>query len=144
MVMIRVPDNTRKEVEHDPRPSNIYWNGNKWYISQVIHGNREYYGTYKTLTEATEKRNQLAQQGIIKERRGQHRIRNHKDRYIYEYHGRYYLKKVVNKKQQHFGVFNTLEEAREERDYLESINWDYSNMDNGVMKWGGYEYDETR
>lgn len=110
-------------------PSNIYKRGNKYIVSQVQNKKKHHYGTYNTLEEAIQKRNKLAEQGIIKELRGKHRIRNHEDRYIYKYNTRYYIRKVVNKKQEHFGVFNTMEDAREERDFLESIGWDYSNMD---------------
>lgn len=110
-------------------PSNIYKRRNKYIVSQVQNKKKHVYGTYNTLEEAIQKRKQLAEQGIIKELRGKHRIRNHEDRYIYKYKTRYYIRKVVNKKQEHFGVFKTLHEARQERDYLESIQWDYSNME---------------
>lgn len=110
-------------------PSNVYKRRNKYIVSQVHNKKKHIYGTYNTLEKAIQKRNKLAEQGIIKELRGKHRIRNHEDRYIYKYNTRYYIRKVVNKKQEHFGVFKTLHEARQERDYLEQIEWDYSNME---------------
>ena len=143
--MIRVPDNTRKQDQDDPpRPSHVYWNGNMWYVAQVVNGETKYYGYYKTLREAINRRDTLVQEGVITSRAGKHRIKNFQNRYIYKHKDKYYLKKVVNKQPEHFGTFNTLEEARQERDFLESINWDYTNMDNGITRWGGYDYDKTK
>ena len=41
--------------------------------------------------------------------------------------GKYNIQKQVDGKIQSFGTY-TLNEAKEERNYLESIEWDYDNM----------------
>lgn len=140
--MIRITNKPRKK-DDPPRPSHVYWNGTRWYVAQVVNGETKYYGYYKTLREAIQRRDQLIQNGIITDRRGRP-IKNFQNRYIYKHKDKYYLKKVVNKQSEHFGTFNTLEEAQRERDYLESIHWDYTNMDKDINRWGGYEYDQTR
>lgn len=115
--------------QYKERPTNVYWNGNKWYIAQIVNGEAKYYGTYKTLQEAIKVRNNLVKQGIITNRKGQHRIKNYQDRYVHKDGKKYTISKVVNGKQEYFGVYHTYEEAIRERDYLESIQWDYGNMD---------------
>lgn len=140
--MIRITNKPQKK-DDPPRPSHVYWNGTKWYVAQVVNGETRRYGYYKTLREAVTRRDQLIQNGTITARRGRP-IKNFQNRYIYKHKDKYYLKKVVNKQSEHFGTFNTLEEAQQERDYLESINWDYANMDRDINRWGGYEYDQTR
>ena len=140
--MIRITNKPQKK--DDPtRPSHVYWNGTRWYVAQVVNGETRRYGYYKTLREAIQRRDQLIQNGTITVRRGRP-IKNFQNRYIYKHKDKYYLKKVVNKQSEHFGTFNTLEEAQQERDFLESLNWDYSNMDRDISRWGGYEYDQTR
>lgn len=111
------------------RPSHVYKNGKSYYVSQVKKGIRKYYGTYPTLEEAVQRRNQLVREGVIKDKRGHHRIKNYNNRYIYPTNGKYRILKVVNKQQEDFGICSTLEEARVERDYLERIGWDYTNME---------------
>lgn len=139
--MIRITNKPQKK-DDPPRPSHVYWNGNMWYVAQVVNGETRRYGYYKTLREAINRRDQLIQNGTIHNRRGRP-IKNFQNRYIYKHKDKYYLKKVVNKQPEHFGTFNTLEEAQRERDYLESIQCDYTNMDNGITRWGGYDYDKT-
>ena len=116
-------------TKHDRAlPSHVYKSGNRYCVSQTINKKRRYYGYFKNLKEAIHLRNQLVQQGVIHDKRGHHRIKNYNNRYIYPSNGKYRITKVVNKQQESFGMYTTLQEAREERDYLESIDWDYSNM----------------
>ena len=126
--MIRITNKPRKN-DDPPRPSHVYWNGTRWYVAQVVNGETKYYGYYKTLQEAIKVRNNLVKQGIITNRKGQHRIKNYQDRYVHKDGKKYTISKVVNGKQEYFGVYHSYEEAIRERDYLESIEWDYSNME---------------
>lgn len=110
-------------------PSYVYRHWNRYEVSQVVNGEKRLYGRYNTPEEAIHKRNQLVEDGTIRPRQGQHRIKNYDDRYIHKRGSVYRIGKKVDGRMEHFGVFKSLEDAREERDYLESIDWDYGNMD---------------
>ena len=89
-----------------------------------------YYGTYDTYNEAVQKRNQLIENGWNKDLIQYQRGQNNPDRYICENSsGNYRIQKVVNGEIIHFGVCNSIEEARSERDFWESINWDFDLLD---------------
>lgn len=71
----------------------------------------------------------LYRQHIRDKKRGRP-ISKEQDRYIKKTKaGTYSIQKHINGVRGHFGTYRTLEDAREERDYLESIDWDYSNME---------------
>lgn len=109
-------------------PSYVYQLRNRYYVAQTVNKEQIIYGRYDTREEAVQRRNQLVNDGVIKHRRGKHRIKNYEDRYLTNKKGRYYIQKCIDGKITHFGILNSLEEARRERDYLESIEWDYGNM----------------
>lgn len=109
-------------------PSFVYKNNKKYCVCQQVNGRKKYYGTYLDLDDAIQLRDKLVSEGVIKSRVGLHRLRGD-TRYITHYDGRYCIYKNVDGRQEYFGSFKTLEEAMMERDYLESIDWDYSNME---------------
>ena len=97
----------------------VYKKGDKWGIKQQL-----YFGTYDTLEEALEKRDQLLKEGELVSK-----MKKKDTRHINMTNtGKYVIRKMINGKIEHFGTFNTLEDAIDERDYLESIDWDYENM----------------
>ena len=111
-------------------PSNVYQCRNRYWVAQQVNGENKVYGWYDTREEAIQHRNQLVQKGVITNRVGKHRIKNYENRYIQKTHSnKYRIQKKIDGVIQHFGVFSTISEAREERDYLESIGWDYSEME---------------
>lgn len=100
-----------------------YWNKYK-----IIQGQNTW--VTSTLEEALQLKQELIKQGkIVPRLRGPH-PRDYEDRYINETKsGTYQIRKMVDGEPSHFGTFKTMEDAREERDYLESIGWDYDNME---------------
>ena len=118
-------------------PSHVYQTRNRYFVAQYVNKERVVYGRYDTREEAIQRRNQLIHDGVIQDRKKE-------NRYISKKNRGYFIQKRINDVVEYFGMFRTLEDAREERDFLESINWDYDNMDDGIRKWGGYEYDEVR
>lgn len=111
-------------------PSYVYKHGNQYYVQQWEGGKLKTYGKFRTADEAIQHRNKLVKQGTIKPRLGVHKIKYYPDRYIIKTPANTYaILKRHNGKNEHFGTYNTLEDAREERDYWESIGWDYDNME---------------
>lgn len=92
---------------------------NKWCVVQHI-----YFGYYDTLEEAIRERDLLIKDGMLVPK-----VQQRDTRYIRRVKGKYRIQKNINGKMEYFGTFNTLDDARDERDYLESIDWDYSNME---------------
>lgn len=115
-------------------PSHVYQTRNRYFVAQYVNKERVVYGRYDTREEAIQRRNQLIHDGVIQDRKEE-------NRYISKKNRGYFIQKNINGVVEYFGMFRTLEDAREERDFLESIDWDYSNMDKGITRWGGYEYD---
>lgn len=110
-------------------PSNVYQTHNRYYVAQTVNYERIVYGRYDTPEEAIERRNQLVQEGTIIEHNGKHRIKNYEDRYITKKSNTMYqIMKWYEGELQYFCVFHSLKVAREERDFLERIGWDYGNM----------------
>lgn len=101
----------------------------QYYNKYVIKQKQQTLYITNTLQDALQKKHELLQQGKLRPLlRGQHR--NPENRYITKTHsGTYAIRKMVNGYYQHFGTYKTLEDAREERDYLESIGWDYDEME---------------
>lgn len=87
----------------------------------VIRQKNQYYGTYNTHEEATQKLQQLIQNGEIQPKTKDPQ-RYISIKYTYPYTKKYRLRKSVNGKEIH-KTFNTLKEAIQYRDYMESINW---------------------
>ena len=101
----------------------------QYYNKYVIKQKQQTLYITNTLQDALQKKQELQQQGKLRPlRRGQHR--NPENRYITKTPaGTYAIRKQLHGKFEHFGTYKTLEDAREERDYLESIGWDYDNME---------------
>jgi len=101
-----------------------------YYVQRQKGGKLIIYGKFRKHEEAIQLRNKLIQEGTLKERRGKHRIKDWNKRYIHQIgNGKYSIQKQVNGEYCSFGVWNTLEDAIDERDYLEQIGWDYDNME---------------
>ena len=110
-------------------PSNVYKLWNRYYIAQTRNGEKKVYGRYDTREEAIRVRDHLIAEGVLV-RPGEHCKTCHPDRYIHrKSDGCFHILKWWRGRLEYFGVFRSLEDAREERDFLESIGWDYSNMD---------------
>ena len=129
MTKTNITETIPRQINNKQSISNVYKIGKYYCVAQNVNKKRIYYGKYKTREKAITVRNNLVKHGIITNRRGQHRIKNYQDRYIHKDRGKYTISKVINGKQEYFGLFPSREEARQERDYLESIEWDYSNME---------------
>ena len=103
----------------------VYKNHNKYYV--VYH--KKNIAKCDSEEEAIKERDRLINEGkIIPQRRGR-KPRCEEDRYIRRVKGKYTLQKSINGKTEYFGTFKTLEEARSERDLLESINWKWEDVD---------------
>ena len=104
----------------------IYRQFRKYKIMQ----NNKVIGSFNTEEEARKAYAKLLHDGVIQNKRRGRPISREIDRYIKKTKaGTYSIQKYVNGVKEHFGTYRTLEDAREERDYLESIDWDYSNME---------------
>ena len=98
----------------------------------IVHIERR----FKTLREAQEYKEKLRKQGLLRKATGNPHgrpFKNYENRYIQKYehsnYTSYTISKKVGEKVESFGTYHSLEDAREERDFLESIDWDYSNME---------------
>ena len=90
--------------------------------------------SFKTLQDAQEYKEKLQNAGLLKKSTPAGRpFKKYEDRYIQKNIHlsciSYTIKKKLNGKEEIFGTYRNLQDAREERDFLESIDWDYSNMD---------------
>jgi len=104
----------------------IYRQFRKYKIMQ----NNTVIGSFNTEEEAREAHAKLLHDGVIQNKRRGRPISREEDRYIKKNKsGTYRIQKSVHGVIGHYGTFRTIEDAREERDYLESIGWDYDNMD---------------
>ena len=111
----------RKRIEE-----NIFLLNNR-YLVQLQRG-------FGTLQEAQEYKQKLRKYGLLQKQKPKGRpFKNYDNRYIYKqvYPNitSYTIKKKIGEKKESFGTYHTIEDAREERDFLESIDWDYSNME---------------
>lgn len=85
------------------------------------------YGTYNTYHEAVQARKKLITNEWDK--KYSKTIKDNPNRYIHTYKGVYTIKKVINGETTQYGTYHTLEEARSERDFWESINFDWDLLD---------------
>lgn len=104
----------------------IYQYNNRYYVKQKHKILAKAY----TAQEAQKQKIRLINEGKLIPREAGRPVKNYEDRYIQKKHNnKYTIQKYVNKKVQHFGIYPNIEEARKERDYLESINWNYDNIE---------------
>ena len=98
----------------------IYPSRNKYVIRKTIYGKRKYYGTFETLQEARKYRDFLVDHAWnTKYIKKNYNI----NRYIKKHRKKYYISKRIDGKDVYFGTFETLQEAREYRDFLEEHDW---------------------
>lgn len=98
----------------------IYPSRNKYVIRKTIYGKRTYYGTFETLQEARKYRDFLVDHAWnTKYIKKNYNI----NRYIKKPRKKYYISKRIDGKDVYFGTFETLQEAREYRDFLEEHEW---------------------
>lgn len=95
-----------------------------------IHYRGEYYGTYP-YTAAIMRRNYFIDNGWSKENIEYVRGHSNPNRYIAcdNRNGIWVINKVVDGVRVSFGTWHSLDMARRERDFWESINWDFDLLD---------------
>lgn len=104
----------------------VYRTFNKYRVVQ----NSKTLATASTPDEAIILKEQLIREGIIKPKLVGVQGKPYSLRYIRRTpQGHYQINKWIEDRQFCFGTYKTLEDAREERDYLEQIDWDYDNME---------------
>ena len=89
----------------------------------------KYMGVYSSVDEAVKIR-----EHILKNKLSPSHIRRYntssEDRYIYkQINGNFGIIKRVNGRAIRFGTYHSLEDARCERDFWESIDWDFDLLD---------------
>lgn len=96
---------------------------------KVVYGPKVI-GVFDTLKEAIDFKKKMIQEGVINPKRTRRPFKDYQNRYIQKTPaGNWTIRKKVGAKMEGFGTYHSLEDAREERDYLESIDWDYDNME---------------
>lgn len=115
----------------DTRPDNryIYYMQGKYRVLKTIDDRKAYYGGYDTLEEARKRRDYLVSIDWDEPKtfRKYERIeRDDSMKYIYldKRSGNYFIKKG----DECYGTFKSLDDAKNERDYMVSIDWDYGDM----------------
>ena len=87
------------------------------------------FGVFANLLEAINLRNNLVNDGLVIIKKRGRPFKNYETRYIARKDGSFVIKKNIDGKSEHFGTFHSLEDAMEERDFLESIDWDWNNIE---------------
>lgn len=109
----------------------IYKKDNKYCIYKMLNGRQKYFGRFKTLDEAIEYREFL----IAHDWNLQYKKRcppgssicscdKKSNKYIHKTGKKYGVFKSIKCKLVYFGVFNTIEDARQYRNFLMDHNWD--------------------
>lgn len=115
----------------------IYPSWDKYVIRKRIQGKMKYYGIFTTLDEARGYRDFLEEHcwnpKYIKKN-------NNPNKNIKKHRKKYSLIKKINGKEVYFGLFDTLQEAREYRDFLEKHNWNqkYRKIQHHNFQWNKY------
>lgn len=95
---------------------------------RILH-KQQHYGTFNTYNEAIQERRRQQQEGW-KQRRIKAYGQNNPYRHVYKTPlGKYTVKKKIDGVVTYFAQCSTIEEAVEERDFFESINWDWDMLD---------------
>ena len=112
-------------------PSYVYKLYNTYVVEQQVNKKKTVYGKFKDREEAIKLRDKLVRDGVIVRRNtGWHRIKDYEHRYIQlTPQGTWLIQKWVDGHMNVFGTYHRLEDAMAERDYMESIGWDYDNME---------------
>lgn len=123
----------------------IRQNNNKYTIQKNINGKTHYYGTYKTLAEAVEKRDQLKQNGW----KQTNKPTSTEMKYISKHpQGGYILQKSINGQLKYYGKYKTLEEAQKQKQYHIQTGWtqkpQYKPNKNKYITTSGKKYKITK
>lgn len=112
--------------KHERITKYVYRNHRRYYVVK----RNKILANCDTQDEAIRVRNTLIESGVISPSRRGRKPRCEDDRYIRRTDGgTYMLQKSVNGRLEYFGTFKTLEDARDERDLLESIDWKWEDVD---------------
>ena len=107
---------TKYDMEYICKKHGLY------FIQKCINGEMKYFKSFKSLKEAVDFRDKLIETNWRDNE--QLKIEELDDiRYIYLVGNSFRLKKCINGKIRHFGMFKTLEEAIKARDELIKNNW---------------------
>ena len=125
-----VRNNWKKPILHKKSVSPKKYLERRTNGKYIIKYKKEHYGTYDTYREAIQKRNQLIEHGWDKSLVSFQKGHDNPNRYITKTKSNSYaLKRMFNGESVHFGTYHTIEDAREDRDFWESINWDFDLLD---------------
>ena len=111
-------------VRNNPRKNIYKCESNKWRIQKEHDGKTYYFGRYSKLEDAMKVRDLLETINygfVLDPMRNINQMSN----------GRWYLRKYRDGESIYNGSFDTLEEAQAERDYMESVNWEWE-LTNGA------------
>lgn len=98
-------------------------------IRKTINGETRYFGTYHTLKEAQTVRDDLISNGWITLFSPRKQGRNNEYRNICkDKNGKFVIVRTHNHKKEHYGTYNTLNEALAERNLLEKFDYDYEEL----------------
>ena len=129
---------SKRKNKRKAEPKNIYkcYDG-RYEIRKEINHHKYYWGIFDTLEEAITARDYFVKTGWKLNER--HIFL--KGNYIVERNGKFYIVKSIGGKQEYFGVFNNLEDAKEEVELLQRSGWDYDTLesfdetDDGKIQW---------
>ena len=99
---------------------------NTYYITRK----GKYYGCYKTIDEAKKKKKELENNNWKtnwkpKKRNTNKRTKNEKNIHYNQKTKRYIVSKTKNNKEDIYGIYTTLTEAKKERDFFKANKWDW-------------------
>lgn len=112
-------------LEKNIDTSYIQHKGNKYRIQKSIHDNNIWFGSYSSLDEAITFRDKLIQHNWNIEyfKELYKTSTTYRNRYIVKDKGQYSVLRTYEHHTRKYGRYDTIEEARRRRDYLERIGW---------------------
>ena len=118
-------DEVHNFIKENKDTTFIQHRGNKYIIIKTKEDKNVWFGSYSSLDEAIQFRNKLIKHNwdinYFKELyKTSTTIQN---KYIIKDRGKYAIVRVYKHNRRGYGHYDTLQEARKRRDYLESINW---------------------
>ena len=113
---------------HEEDMKFIKKNGNKYEIYKTINGIRKFYGSFDNLFDAQNRRNELIGDnwGYSTDELPAPGRKPKYGKYIISHNGFYKICKFVDGQQRYIGKFDSLEDAKEMREYLIKNHWDLS------------------
>lgn len=99
--------------------------GQTWRIIKTVNNKNEWFGTYHSLEEAIEYRDELRKHGWDKKYFEEiyEDSSTKSEEYIYHTRGGYTIRRTLGDVQKTYGTYHTLEEAKQKRDELKQNNW---------------------